>query len=377
MTLIMRKNPLRIHYVGLLKSPSSWAKVGREMTLALARLGCDVSAASARGYLHDPAFKLSGELKKLLRPDKNPDVCLAFVYPPNYRSLRGRKKIAFLVYESDLLPEHWVDPINNYVDMLIVPSAFCATAAGASGVKEAKLRVVPYGYNPEYFKPRSYGAGVSECFQFLFIGTPHKRKGLKETAEAFAAEFGESEKVELALRTTYNPADNRRLLDWEYADVVELVSEVKKAHPASARIKLEIGILPEEKMPDFYRSADCFVCPSYSEGFGLSILEAMASGLPVIVTDRGGHRDFCNEENSCLIKSTPIPAGDFQYDSKRTDARVARPDVIHLRKLMRDVFENRNDAFSKAEKALNDVARLTWENAAKKLLAIIKEETDD
>jgi len=373
----MRKRPLRIHYVGLLKSPSSWAKVGREMTLALARLGCDISASSARGYLHDPKFELACKLKELIRRDENPDICLAFAYPPSYENLRGKRKIAFLVYESDLLPEHWVDPINSRIDMLIVPSSFCAGAAGASGVKKEKIRVVPYGYNAEYFKPRGESVAGAETFRFLFVGTPHKRKGLREAAEAFAAEFGEREKVELVIRTPYNPADNRRLFDWEYADVAGLIAEVKKAHPASAAIQLEVGILPDEKMPHLYRAADCFVCPSYSEGFGLSILEAMASGIPVIVTDRGGHRDFCNEENSYLIKSRPVPAGDFQYDSRRCDACVARPDVIHLRKLMRGVFEDRNDAFLKAEKALSDVRRLTWENAAKRLLAIIKEERDD
>ena len=377
MTAAMRKSALRIHYVGLLKSPSSWAKVGREMTLALARLGLGISASSAKGYLYDPEFDLPEELKELISPEENPDICLAFVYPPNYKNLRGKKKIAFLVYESDLLPEHWVEPIKSCIDLLIVPSSFCKDACRASGVSEGKIRVVPYGYDPVHFKPRRIDAEGAKKFQFLFIGTPHRRKGLKEAAEAFAAEFGESEKVELLIHTTYNPADNRKLLGWEYPDIGELITAIKKSHPHCADIKLEIGITPDKEMPDLYRQAGCFVCPCYSEGFGLSILEAMASGLPVIVTGRGGHRDFCSEENSYLIRSSVIPAGDFQYDSRRTDAHVARPDAAHLRNLTRHVFENRSDAHSKAARALRDVAGLTWEQAAKKLLAVIKEETDD
>lgn len=46
------------------------------------------------------------------------------------------------------------------------------------------------------------------------------------------------------------------------------------------------GIFPNEHLPDFYNSADLFVSPSYSEGFGIPNLEAMACGCPVITTDK-------------------------------------------------------------------------------------------
>ena len=172
----MRNKNIKVHYVGLLRSPSSWAKVGREMVLALKNLGCDITASSTKGYLYRRDFALHPELQKIISPAGEIDVCLAFEYPPNCKNLRGRKKIAFLVYEASLLPKHWVKPINDYIDILIVPSTYCFTAFKKSGVDAEKMRIVPYGFNPEHFRPCEEGGISREEFRFLFVGTPHKRK---------------------------------------------------------------------------------------------------------------------------------------------------------------------------------------------------------
>ena len=52
-----------------------------------------------------------------------------------------------------------------------------------------------------------------------------------------------------------------------------------------------IGAQPADRMPDLMRAADAFVLPSYNEGLSLSVLEALATGLPTIATDVGGHAE--------------------------------------------------------------------------------------
>jgi len=347
------------------------------MVLALKKLGCDITASSTKGYLYRRDFPLHRELQEIIAPPGDIDVCLAFEYPPNYKNLRGAKKVAFLTYESSRLPEHWVEPINDYIDILIVPSAYCFESFKESGVDTEKMRIVPYGFNPEHFRPREDGETYREEFRFLFVGTPHKRKGLREAVEAFVREFNKNEKAELVVHTSYNPADNKRVLDWEYPDVRKLLREIRNRHAGGACIHWYNEIGSDEDMGRLFRNSDCLVNPCYSEGFGLATLEAMASAVPVIVTDTSGHRDYCSEENSCLIRSSMIPAGDFQYDSKREDARVAKPDVAHLQKLMRRVFRKRKEAAAKARRALKDISHLTWQNAAKKLLNIIEDVAHD
>ena len=46
-----------------------------------------------------------------------------------------------------------------------------------------------------------------------------------------------------------------------------------------------VGTVPDDELPAWYHAADAFAFPSVNEGFGLAVLEAMAAGLPVVLTD--------------------------------------------------------------------------------------------
>ncbi len=63
-----------------------------------------------------------------------------------------------------------------------------------------------------------------------------------------------------------------------------------------------LGQVDTELMPDCYNAMDAFVLASHNEGLSNAVLEAMASGLPVITTNVGGHREFIvNGENGVLV----------------------------------------------------------------------------
>ena len=62
-------------------------------------------------------------------------------------------------------------------------------------------------------------------------------------------------------------------------------------------------------MPELYRAADAFVLPSHNEGLSCSILEAMATGLPVLATDVGGHAEILETgRNGWLIAPRDLGA---------------------------------------------------------------------
>ncbi len=64
-----------------------------------------------------------------------------------------------------------------------------------------------------------------------------------------------------------------------------------------------LGFVPREKMPEIYHHADIFILPSQSEGMSIALLEAMASGLPVVVTDAGGTDELITAgENGIVVR---------------------------------------------------------------------------
>lgn len=72
------------------------------------------------------------------------------------------------------------------------------------------------------------------------------------------------------------------------------------ARGLGARVRWLHGVAPE-RMPRLYHAVDAFVSASHNEGLSNSLLEAMASGLPVTATDVGGHREFVSDGHTGLL----------------------------------------------------------------------------
>jgi glycosyltransferase involved in cell wall biosynthesis len=78
-----------------------------------------------------------------------------------------------------------------------------------------------------------------------------------------------------------------------------------------------MGHVPHNALPEIYRTHDLFVFPStWAEPFGLTHLEAMASGTPVVSTAEGGHGEFLRHDvNACIFK----PNSDYELADRLQD----------------------------------------------------------
>jgi len=85
----------------------------------------------------------------------------------------------------------------------------------------------------------------------------------------------------------------------------QLKQLVKQLH-LSRRVKF-LGLIPHNRLPALYRRARLFVLPSLSESQSNSLMEALASGLPVVATNIGGNPELVNNHNGILV-----PPGDSQ-----------------------------------------------------------------
>jgi glycosyltransferase involved in cell wall biosynthesis len=122
---------------------------------------------------------------------------------------------------------------------------------------------------------------------FSFLGTVNERKGFDLLLEAFSGLMQENLKTKLWVIGPYTKADNQNIAGSdEFYDDQSLVS--------NNRIRFFGRIDDRNYLADLLASSDVFVFPSRREGFGLAPVEAMAAGVPVIVSRIEGVTDLAN-----------------------------------------------------------------------------------
>jgi glycosyltransferase involved in cell wall biosynthesis len=146
------------------------------------------------------------------------------------------------------------------------------------GISEDKIKVIPYGVDTSKFTFSE--RKQSENFKVIFIGSLNQRKGITYLLDALA----EMINVELTI-VTRGIYDETLIQNYNFP--IHVVIDV-----------------PHEKLQDELHKAHCFVLPSILEGFGQVILEAMATGIPVIATENTAAIDIIENEVDGFV--TPI-----------------------------------------------------------------------
>ena len=130
----------------------------------------------------------------------------------------------------------------------------------------------------------------SDKFTFLFVGRIVKDKGINELCQAFNR-LAKEEKVRLLL---VGPSEDN------VDPISDLTREIIKNNPKIEYVGPQWG----DELLTYYAASDCFVFPSYREGFPNTVMEAGAMGLPSIVTDINGSREIIvQDENGVIIPS--------------------------------------------------------------------------
>jgi glycosyltransferase involved in cell wall biosynthesis len=180
------------------------------------------------------------------------------------------------------------------------------------GVPRENLAIIPNAVDLARFRmptdreqTRRIHGLAPDRFVFLAVGRSHPQKDYPTMLDATLQLHrtpGAPFHLMIAGRDVrgLQPEVDRRGLQ----DVVRL-SEIWVPEPA--RLDASAFELPPAAMIDLYRAADAFVMSSLLEGFSSALLEAMAAGLPVVVTDSPGCADFVREEKSGLIVAPGNP----------------------------------------------------------------------
>lgn len=129
---------------------------------------------------------------------------------------------------------------------------------------------------------------VAGVFTFVFVGRIVGDKGINELVEAF-----------MALRNRHK---NVRLVLVGRAEAqLDPVSDATRDAIGASQAIEAVGEHGGDDLVSWYAAADCFVFPSYREGFPNTVLEAGAMGLPSIVTDINGSREIVADGKNGLV----------------------------------------------------------------------------
>jgi glycosyltransferase involved in cell wall biosynthesis len=183
----------------------------------------------------------------------------------------------------DLRMEHRMIRELSVSHHVIAPSEYCKRTLVVHGYPAKDISILPYGVDLEMFQPVQRRPSVGPT-RLLFVGTLSLRKGVLYLLEALR--LLKSQRFELTCIGTVDP-DVKHLLKPFKSDFVYLPS------------------MPKVDLVRSYASFDAFILPSLADAFPLVILEAAASGLPVIATDHVGSADWLRKTGGGMI----VPPG--------------------------------------------------------------------
>jgi glycosyltransferase involved in cell wall biosynthesis len=297
------------------------------------------------------AFARFPELAEIFdRPQPLTKWGICHAIPTEMNGLRSVKKISWTMWECTRLPSEWVDALRDAAGV-IVPTYGQIPIFRDSGV-DVPIYVVPDGVEMDCFpyvkRPER------EIFTFITWGRLSARKCPLELAECFRKAFPKEQDVRLIFKTREATLGGPKGLLTQFQD---------------KRITAIDAEWPVEKLTEFVRDADCAVFASHGEGFGQPAVQAMASGLPVILSNHSGQSDFCNDKyNYPLRSSGTVPAINMGKDLEWWEN-----DYSELVELMRHVYTHRKEAAKKGKLASEWVRKkFSVDVMADKLAALVK-----
>ena len=157
------------------------------------------------------------------------------------------------------------------------------------GVPITDSRVIYQGIPIDDFPCKPAEQIARRPVRLLYVGQLHAYKGVHTLIEA-AHRLANCQSVNIG---------NLSIVGDGPDDYRQRIAQLASEGPAQV---LFLGKVPHARLPELYREHDIFVFPSaWQEPFGLTHLEAMASGTPVISTNDGGHGEFLEDGENALV----------------------------------------------------------------------------
>jgi len=290
-------------------------------------------------------------------PDK-PLVSIVHHYPVITDDAPADIRLIIFFWEESIVPATTISVLNEKFDAILVAAEFVATVLRNSGCRKP-IFVIPIGVDHlvDYTAPLVPLQDITpdKPFRFLHVSSVFDRKGPEFLLDAFIQQFDANDHVELYIKTFPNP-HNR---------IHQQLARFSATKNNPPRVIIDEADASKETLQALYRSAHTLVLPTRGEGFNLPAAEALALGLPVIVTGFGAHTDFCTTQTARLI---PFRFDLSQSHLKESGSCWVTPDTHALSALLQqavsEVLDQSESLKQRIEVGLHLMrATYTWDNA--------------
>jgi glycosyltransferase involved in cell wall biosynthesis len=286
------------------------------------------------------------------------DINISFVGLNLHGNFRGHN-IQWIVFESTRIPENLLS-VCMTSEQIWVPTAWGRSVLITHGVPSTQIRVIPEAVDGNRFHTHGRKPYTNDKpFRFLTLGKYEQRKSLDETIDAFAQVYANTPAIELVIKSNYFVNHDQKFQ--------QLQDKIRNL----TNVTLLWGDLQPNDLANLYRSCDAFVLPSKAEGWGLPLIEAAASGLPIVTTMYSGHTEFLQHIATSVIPVThtmgPITCPEYQTyypDAAGNWGSWARPDVVSIAGAMQKVCREYKELFEEACNNSFTIRRtFTWQNS--------------
>lgn len=302
---------------GLFDEPSGVGRAADLTREAIAQAGYAPTAVTLRSLLAGDASGLPRTPGGAWIIHCNPDEAARVLARTGAALWLGRRRIGYWAWELEHAPAHWAAAARLFHEIW-TPSKFVADALQASGVV-TPVRVIPHpvGLLAKPATPARERWGFADGdLAVLAMGdllSSATRKNLMGAIDIYRRAFPEPGKASLTVKAmSADPA---------------FVAQARAHAGGRADIRFATDTLPPADLLSLMASADVLLSPHRSEGFGLTLAEAMLQGTPALATNWSGNLDFMSGLADLLIGHTLMPVQDHTGVYRAAGQRWAEPDV--------------------------------------------------
>ena len=339
---------MNLNWWGWANTKSGYGIVNLEYATALSKIAEVSIGWERREHIAPHDFDLFTDEQKELweKPFTKERVGIIKTTPQMFYKNESEFRIGYTMVENTQIGKLWVE-LCNKMDAMLVPSAFLIDVFRDCGVK-IPIRSVKQGINTKRFP--YFKRPKREKYIFGTLGYQDDRKNWEDLVVAFCSEFDEDEPVELWIKNS-NPYFGHKAF-------------------TDPRIKVINRFYTFDEIAEFYKRLDCFVFPSHAEGSGLPPREAMATGLPTIVTNWSGLTEIADYG----YKLEPVAIDHPDVRGEEQPGFMARIDVRDLMREMRYCFSHQDSAINKGKMASEFIHKeYSWDACATDLLQKVRE----